>query len=447
MKNWFAVGIPSSQPINIEGYHATHLLAVFDEAKSIKKAVWDAIHGMRTTQEAKLFCASTPGGPSGEFYKVFTQYRTTWKNLFIIHPEALRPILKRKEAPNYSASGTYYSTRVRAEWVNERRDEWGADSPVFIARVIGDFPQVAGDVLIPYGWIVEAEERDEAIVGAAVVSCDVARFGRDRTVILAGEGGKLHYGETIARTAEETTAEEIRTVGVGDDPRHPRYRAIDITADACQRVRRQLSPDAWIVVDDTGLGGGVSDLLRRRGEKVVAINFGAAPTDRPKDAEERASKRRRHLLDSKFVNLKAQMGWALRNGFEAEAISLADLPKALCDALVAQLSMVKTDMDSAGRQKIVDPDEQDEYAVAAGQIEGRKSPDHFHSLLLYWWVASGASKDAPPKAGAATPPSGIKRFGHRVQGPLNGTPNMPRPSGGAVVGGQARHVIGRYSRR
>jgi hypothetical protein len=136
-EEWFSVGIASSQPLNIEGYHSPHLLAIFDEAKAIMRQTWEAVQGMRTTQEAKLVVASTPGGPLGEFYKVFTQYRQTWKSLFVVHPESLRPTLRRPEAPAYSNGGTYYSKRVRAEWVRERELEWGRDSPVYIARTDG----------------------------------------------------------------------------------------------------------------------------------------------------------------------------------------------------------------------------------------------------------------------------------------------------------------------
>ncbi len=55
------------------------------KAKSIKVPTWQSVEGMRTTHEAKLLVASTPGGPVGEFFKVFTSkdYRSTWKKLFI----------------------------------------------------------------------------------------------------------------------------------------------------------------------------------------------------------------------------------------------------------------------------------------------------------------------------------------------------------------------------
>lgn len=450
---WFAVGIASSEPINIEGYHAPHLLAVFDEAKGIPSRTWEAVHGMRTTQEAKLVVASTPGGPRGEFYKVFTQYRQTWKSCFVIHPEALRGVLQppRPEAPRGSRGGTYYSARIRPEWIEERRLEWGFDSPVFIARCIGDFPTIEGDVLIPYKWLSEAEDREDGIEGPRVIACDVARYGRDRTILLVIEGGTVLAGEAIARVPAESTAPEVEQWGEGDDPARPRYRALDVTADACVRLRRQWAAEA-IAVDDTGLGGGLTDILRRRGERVQPINFGAAPTDLPKTAEQRAWKERRHLLPSNFANLKAQMGWSLRAGFELGQLGLGRLAKPFLDALIAQSSMVKQQLDIAGRIRVVDPDETADESTrnAIGDLEGKRSPDHFHALVIGWWATRGAPGMVAPQSGVPTAHPGLPRdvrVGTATRVGQLGPAPRAAPSPAMRVAGQAAHVSGYYERR
>jgi hypothetical protein len=328
---------------------------------------------------------------------------------------------------------------VRPEWIHERAEEWGVDSPAYIARVIGDFPTVEGDVLIPYSWLSEAEDRDEGVAGdLGVVSCDVARYGRDRTILFAGRGGTVNYGESIARTPAESHSPDATDANIGANPRQPRYRSVDATADSCRRVRQITGGDV-IVVDDTGVGGGVTDILRRKGEKVIGINFGSAPTDRPKDAEEREARKRKHLIDSKFVNLKAEMAWALRSAFESGLIGLGQLPPSIRDALVAQCSMVKYELDQSGRIRIVDPDEQDQLAAAAGTLEGRKSPDHFHSLILYWWIAGNVGRGIRPKSGSPIP-TGIKRLGSSGQAQRSMTPNAPQTRGP----GQAGWVKRRY---
>lgn len=440
---WFSVGIASGQPINVEGYHADHLLAVFDEAKGIARPTWESIHGMRTTQEAKFLIASTPGGKTGEFFKVFTEYRDTWKSLFIIHPESLRGILRRPAARPHSRGGTYYSDRVRSKWITERGLEWGTDSAVYKARCIGDFPDLADMTLIPYEWLALARLRKNGMSGERWVSCDVARYGRDRTVFLVGEGGTLLYGETVARIPEESSSIEVKTVGIGDDKKRPLYRSTVTTAEICRRLRREYNATG-IIVDDVGLGGGVSDYLKSQGEPVTPINFGSAPTDRPKDADARRAKQDKNLIDSFYQNLKAQMGWALRGGFEMNAIGLAMLPKHMQDPLIEQCSLVELDTDGSGRMKIIDPDEQEELPGVSE--EGKKSPDHFHSLLLLWWAASGFGKRIRPRSGPINLPSNVAQLGQppdRVQ--IGGRAEFTQTA--RRVGGQAAWVATAYPGR
>jgi hypothetical protein len=384
---------------------------------------------MRTTQEAKLVVASTPGGPLGEFFKVFTEYRETWKSTFVVHPEQLRAVLRRPEAPPYSDSGTKYSTRVRDQFLDSGRVEWGVDSPAYIARCVGDFPSSADDVLVPYHWITAAFDNEEGVGGPRVVACDVARYGRDRTVILGGEGGMLLQGQTVARTLDESTVVDLSEMNTlygealrgHDDPRKPFRRSIVATADECQKMRAEINAEV-IVIDDTGVGGGVSDILKSRGERVQMINFGTKPTDIPKSPEEAKLRQKRHVLDSKFVDLKAQMGMTLRGAFELQHIALANLRCPQCRSarecrhlgspLLKQLTSEKYEMDIKGRMRLIDPDEQDEVALMIGAEEGRRSPDHLHALLLYWWVAGGQAR-VQPRVLVPQVPAGIARIGER----------------------------------
>lgn len=459
-KTWFSVGIASSQPLNIEGYHAPYLLAVFDEAKAIPGRTWESVQGMRTTQDAKLLVASTPGGPRGEFYKVFTKYRETWKATFIVHPQQLRdhPRIRQSTARPGPAGGRYFSARVRDEWIAERRVEWGDDSPVFIARALGDFPTLEGDVLIPYAWLSDAEGIEDGIEGPKVVACDVARYGRDRTIILVMNGGTLEYAESISRVPEESSSPEVEEFGTGDDTQRPIYRSTVVTALACARIRKETDAEV-IAIDDTGLGGGVTDVLRHMGERVIPINFGTAPTDRPKDQAQREQRQRRNLLDSAFSNLKAQMGWALRSGFEQHHIGLGKLAcrkageeRFFLEALVAQTSMVKQEFDAMGRIRIVDPDEdasEEEYKTTIGDLEGKRSPDHFHALMIGWWVAGRAAPWVTPKAGQPHTPGKVPlalRLGHptRVgQMQVGGPP----PRGGGVAARLGRTTVSGHMAR
>ena len=433
---WYAVGIAPTS-IKMEGYHSDNLAAVVDEAKGIQRATWDALQGMRTTGDAKFFVASTPGSKTDEFFKICTQYRETWKSLFVIHPAALKDKLKRPAAKPYSKGGTYYSERVREKWIQERTSEWGADSGVYQRRVIGDFSDLDTNILIPTEWLHAAATRMEGVDGEVWVSCDVARSGRDRTVIFVGHGGTVIAAETVSKDIDGTTAEEAKIVGVGKDPKRPFFRSTYITAQICQRLRREHNA-VGIIVDATGVGTGVCDMLEAMNEPVTRIDFGGAPTDRAKDAETRRAKMEKSRIDSHYANVKAEMGQAVRNGFEAGDIALGLLPKEIRDPLIEQASLMEYEFDVSGRMRLIDPDDQEEVAGTGEEV--RRSPDHFHSLLLLWWKTGYRMKKGP-RSGALNLPSTLTQLGMATGQSYGYTDRMTQRSG---VGGQAAWIQTRY---
>lgn len=489
---WYAVGIASSTATNVEGYRADHSMIVFDEWKGLSQSIYDAVQGMRTTAESKMLGGSTPGGLGGPFHRVMTEFRSTWKSTFVIHPRAFEREMTRVQhrademlnlraqaayleaaahaAPenadaqhalasfreNVQFHRSYFSDRVPRALIERLRLEWGPDSPMFVSQMKGLFPDSLGDNLIPWRLIEDAEYRmqgDAPPPGAPqrVVALDIARFGRDRTVALVGEGGTILHGESIARyPSENTNAPEIREHGVGDDPNRPEYRRTTVAAAMAYRLFIQYHADV-VAIDEGGIGGGVSDsvrdLLRDQGVPVLEINFGAAPTDKPRNEDEAKLRRRRHLIESQYANLKAEMAAFLRDGFERGAIALGSLcehepcgdtctPDVLLTPLKAQLWQVQMEFDSAGRYHVVDPDEQEE---TKGEFEGRRSPDHFHALLIYWWAANGKSR-VIARAGTPKPVVGVSTIGERRGRTIGTQPGGQRLSPSGTVAGQASWV-------
>lgn len=439
---WFAVGIATGQPMNAEGYHGD-VLVIIDEAKKVARSVWESIQGMRTspTDKARLVVASTPGGKSGEFFKVFTEYRETWKSLFTIHAECTRESLKHVEAPPHSNGGCYYSNRISEKWVRNFGLEQGTDSAAYVSRCLGEFPDLSDMNLIPYEWLRAARVRKEGTDGEVWVSCDVARFGRDRTVFLVGKGGTILHGETIARVPSESFSPAVETIGVGLDPKRPAYRTITATIEICRRLRLEYGA-VGIVVDESGLGQGLVDGLKKIGERVEGIHFGAVPSDRPREPEDRKRKQDKHQIDSVYRNIKAEMGWALRGGFESNAIALGNLPAHILDPLVEQCSLVELDMDASGRMNVIDPDEQEEIP-GIGE-EARRSPDHFHSLILLWWKTGGVYRRMFPRAGAVNLPSSITQLGQQPEHMLMGGQAAQMRASSTRVAGQAAWIQTRY---
>ena len=84
------------------------------------------------------------------------------------------------------------------------------------------------------------------------MGCDVARFGDDRTELYKRKGlVTIDHKEFVKQDTMKTA-----------------YECWDMAG---------RDPSVPIVIDDTGVGGGVSDRLRELGAKVVAVNFGSSP--------------------------------------------------------------------------------------------------------------------------------------------------------------------------
>jgi len=94
------------------------------------------------------------------------------------------------------------------------------------------------DSLIDYNAILGIFD-NKGIDGDKYISCDVARFGADRTVIMLWEGLHLRYIKTMLKSAVNDVVDEIKKL-----------------------QQENGVPLRNIIVDSDGVGGGVSDYLR-----------------------------------------------------------------------------------------------------------------------------------------------------------------------------------------
>ena len=46
--DWFAIGVSTDEPAKFQGFHAEHVLLIFDEAGGISREIWDAAEGQTT---------------------------------------------------------------------------------------------------------------------------------------------------------------------------------------------------------------------------------------------------------------------------------------------------------------------------------------------------------------------------------------------------------------
>jgi hypothetical protein len=326
-----AFAATTHNPALIEGAHAAVVVYIFDEAKAIPAAIFDAAEGAFSSGVAFALAISTPGEAAGRFYEIHAR-RPGYEDWWVRH-------ITLEEA---IAAG-----RILPEWAEARKRQWGESSAVYQNRVLGEFAIGGEDNVIPLAWIASAVARWHAANGHGEgrigYGVDVARYGEDQTAIVRLAGRVI---ERVDRYAKQDTMQTTGRVivAVGGEKSIP------------------------IAVDVIGIGAGVYDRLHEQGFTAIPVNV-AIPTDRID-----------HTGQMQFLNLRAALWWALREALDPEGGILLALPPD--DALIGDLTAPIWHLTSTGRIQI-------EPKVAIKRRLGR-SPDAGDAAALALWAAQGS---------------------------------------------------------
>jgi hypothetical protein len=231
-----------------------------DEASGISEDIWDAVEGLLAGGDAHVLAISNPLRTSGSFYDAFHSKRDEWHTITVSAYDT--PAFTGEEVPR-----ALRRNLVSRKWVErlERRNPGGNEVAV---KVRGEFPSAADDTVVARVDLEHAQEQTIEPGLPLVIGVDVARFGSDKTVIAVREG---HW----IRVVKVTQGRDLMwTCGA----------VLDVARSLHQAKGRRPK----IVVDDVGLGGGVTDRLREIGEfQIVAFNGGSKASSR--DAVNRRS--------------------------------------------------------------------------------------------------------------------------------------------------------------
>ncbi len=326
----YALGLSATDADQFQGFHSANMFVVVDEAEGVDETIYEAVESVMTSANTRLLLIGNPTTTSGGFHRAFHRERGIYRTITI---SAL-------ESPNVARGRVVIPGLTTAEWVEERRAIWGENSPLYRARILGEFPERGEDNLIAVPDIEAAvyggagDSRGEACLaptqdeqGPLVIGVDPARFGPDRSVVLVRRGNAV---------------EEIRV-----------FPSITTTslAGLVANVYHELQPDR-INVDEVGLGAGVVDNLRDLGIPARGVN-GASEAMR-----ERAC-----------ANLRAEGYWTLARRFETRNIRIPH------DAeLMAELASLRYRFNSRGKVLMESKEDM--------KRRGLPSPDKADALML-----------------------------------------------------------------
>lgn len=200
------------------------------------------------------------------------------------------------------------------------------------------------DRLINYEAIINCFTNNYVLAGVGYITSDIARFGRDATIIGVWSGFRLVHIERLEKSSISDTARVIDSFAL-------QYKI----------------PRSNIAIDEDGVGGGVVDILR--GCKGVVNNS--------KAVDEKG-------ITQNYANLKSQLYFKLAERINRNEYYFCDMFK---NMIVQELEQVRQkNIDKDGRRAVI---AKEDVKAAIG-----RSPDFSDMIMMreYFELAQGRIK-------------------------------------------------------
>lgn len=302
----YAKGISPGRSESFQGRHPEHLFILLEEAAAVKPFVWKTLRTMfQPTGSHAVLAIGNPTDTTSDMYAESQSGQWTVIQMAATeHPNVIAEL--RGESPPYPAAvhlaqvteqilawctpiseadktetDVYWPPVVTCDDCDSTvpggtvERQWYRPGPEAEARVFGRWPSSA-----TYGvwsdWLFSSAERKlpgmQPLTYHALetiqIGCDVARHGDDWTAIHVRWGScSLHHergnGWDTVRTA--TRLQELAR-----EYAQRRYPEYDANPDP--QYRHKLVQRIPLVIDDTGVGGGVTDFLQANEYNAVPVN-------------------------------------------------------------------------------------------------------------------------------------------------------------------------------
>ena len=317
-EEWFLTGFKADEH-NHEawsGFHAVNTMFIVTEATGISDDTFEAIEG-NLQGNSRILLVFNPNKVVG--YAARSQKSARWT----------RFCLNSLTAQNVVEHKLLYPGQVDYDWVRDKLDAWctpiRADEAqaemddfefegrwyrpedLFRRKVLGQFPKVADDVLIPTQWLELAHERWRRAGGreslgaeTRILGVDVAGMGRDCTCFVERKGAWVS---------------PFNSYNSGGSADH-----MKIAGQIAAYRRRQI--EAYISIDTIGEGAGVYSRCIELDEKEYILSC--------KYSEAAKGHNGKPLTDVtgqyEFINMRAYLFWCVRDWLNPKNDTGAMLP-------------------------------------------------------------------------------------------------------------------------
>jgi hypothetical protein len=361
-EEWFLTGFKAGDD-NTEawsGFHAVNTMFVVTEASGISETVYNAIEG-NLQGNSRILLVFNPNINMGYAARAMTQAR--FKHFRLNSLDAENVVEKRIVHPG----------QVDYDWVKDKVENWCEPiqqtdfdeglgdftwegkfyrpNDLFRVKVLGLFPKVSEDVLIPYEWIERANLRWKQKVESgykprtqALVGMDVAGMGRDSSVLCP------RYRNFVSKFDVHQSggkADHMHVAGMG--------------ANYLRAHKKTL-----LFIDTIGEGAGVYSRLEELGfdERIYS-------------AKNSESAKGLHDVTGEytFANMRAYLMWCVRDWLNPKNGFNACLPP--CDQFAEEATSTKWKFLSSG-SIIIEPKEDIKAKIG-------RSPDYMDALAYTFY--------------------------------------------------------------
>jgi len=326
------------------GLHEKNMLIIVDEAAGIDEVIFKGILACATAENNHILFLGNPTDPTSKFAsycqnpraKVFTI--SAWDTPNFKHFGITRddfPTGAWRKKVNGAPMPYEYLTSV--QWVADVWDDCRSfDDPYWVARVEGEFPSEHENQLIPLGWIEKARNR---IIRPTPDSwrtfgLDIGETGPDEAPCIDNWGGKCRW-KFIMKTGRANALWNRSKLAYEETTPRP----------------------SIINTDSTGGGYGVPARLQEFGIPTQALNMSTRSSD-----------------PAVFLNLRAELGWIMRNHFDPDQDDFFNLDIPETDEKLRQQLMGLRYIIKDGKRKLESKEE--------ARKRGMKSPDRADALML-----------------------------------------------------------------
>lgn len=242
------IGLQQHTVDSIKSYESFHW-AWIEEAQSVSK---QSLETLIPTLRTDRWFSVTMGGTEYKFplrMFIYTLNPYSWDDpINLVLPDSRSDV--RRIKINYK-DNPWFPKALESE----RQEAEKIMAPEEYSRIWEGVPyENAERSVMSRASVKSAMERKASKDGGIVVGADIARFGADSTVFVKRQGLQVIGVKVLHKADTQEVARQLN--------------------DYCEGGK--------IVIDDTGVGGGVTDKLKDMGANVMPINFGGSPMNKRK---------------------------------------------------------------------------------------------------------------------------------------------------------------------